>query len=200
MYYNLWNIGKATGHYFSDCPSDQGTFKKAKWQLGSKCSSSYTTLNASIAFQILIITGDLVMVVLGQITSEGDQANTAVSLLSSCPHLKRPEITVSKDTKVYSTADDRKDRTSPRQPDGFIIRKLEEVRGVSGLLELGSLDEIEAKHAPGVVGVSPLELKRLDTFLKAGVAARRAELERAEAEKAAKSLNAEVNEATVPLS
>ena len=71
MYYNLWNIGKATSHYFSDCPSDQGTFKKAKWQLGSKCSSSYTTLNASIAFQILIITGDLVMVVLGQITSEG---------------------------------------------------------------------------------------------------------------------------------
>jgi uncharacterized small protein (DUF1192 family) len=77
---------------------------------------------------------------------------------------------------------------------------LEEVRGVSGLLELGNLDEIEAKHAPGVVGVSPLELKRFDTFLKAGVAARRAELERAEAEKAAKSLNAEVDEATIPLS
>ena len=85
----------------------------------------------------------------------GDQTNTAVSLLSSCPNLKRLEITVSKDTKVYSTADDRKDRTSPRQPDGFIIRKLEEVRGVSGLLELGGLDKIEAKQAPGVVGVSP---------------------------------------------
>lgn len=130
----------------------------------------------------------------------GDQTNTAVSLLSSCSNLKRLEITVSKDTKVYSTADDRKDRTSPRQPDGFIIRKLEEVRGVSGLLELGALEEIEVKDAPSVVGVPPSELKRLDSFLKAGLAARRAELAQAEAEEAAKSVNAEVDEATIPLS
>jgi hypothetical protein len=104
---------------------------------------------------------------------------------------------VSKDTKVYHTEEDRKDRTSRRQPDGFIIRKLEEVRGVSGLLELGglSLEDIEAKHARDVAGVTPSELKRLNTFLKAGLAARRAELARAEAEEAAKSRNAEVDEA-----
>ena len=59
MYYNLWNIRKATSHYFSDCSSDQGTYKKAKWQLGSKCPSSYSTLKASIASQILTTTGDL---------------------------------------------------------------------------------------------------------------------------------------------
>jgi hypothetical protein len=29
MHYNLWNIRKATSHYFSDSSSDQGTFKKA---------------------------------------------------------------------------------------------------------------------------------------------------------------------------
>jgi hypothetical protein len=59
MYYNLWNIRKATSHYFSDCSSDQGTFKKAKWQLGSKCPSSYSTLKASIASQILTTTGPI---------------------------------------------------------------------------------------------------------------------------------------------
>jgi hypothetical protein len=28
MYYNLWNIRKATSHYFSGCSLDQGTFRK----------------------------------------------------------------------------------------------------------------------------------------------------------------------------
>jgi hypothetical protein len=37
--------------------SDQGTFKKAKWQLGSECPSSYSTLKPSIASQILTTTG-----------------------------------------------------------------------------------------------------------------------------------------------
>jgi hypothetical protein len=60
MYHNLWNIGKAMSHYFSDCSSDQGTFKKAKWQLGSKCPSTYSTLKASIASQILTTTGAFV--------------------------------------------------------------------------------------------------------------------------------------------
>ena len=44
-------------NYFSDCSSDQRTIKKAKWQLGSKCPSSYGTLKASITSQILITTG-----------------------------------------------------------------------------------------------------------------------------------------------
>jgi hypothetical protein len=129
----------------------------------------------------------------------GDQTNTAVSLLSSCPNLKRLEVTVSKDTRVYHTKNDRKDRTSRRQPDGFIIRKLEEVRGVSGLLELGGLVSIQVMHAPGATAVTACELKRLDSFLKAGVAARRAELARAEAEEAAKSASAEVDEAATKL-
>jgi hypothetical protein len=30
IYYNLWNIRKATGYYFSDCFSDHGILKKAK--------------------------------------------------------------------------------------------------------------------------------------------------------------------------
>jgi hypothetical protein len=57
MYFNLWNIHKTMSYYFQIVPSDQGTFKKAKWQSGSKCSSSYSTLKASIASPILIITG-----------------------------------------------------------------------------------------------------------------------------------------------
>ena len=58
MYYNLWNIPKATSHYFSIYFSDQETFKKGSWQLGSECPSSYGTLKASIALQILTNTGD----------------------------------------------------------------------------------------------------------------------------------------------
>jgi len=57
MYCNLWNICKVTSHYFSDYSSDQGIFKGAKWQLGSKCPSSYSTLKASIALRILTPTG-----------------------------------------------------------------------------------------------------------------------------------------------
>ena len=48
---------KATSHYFSDCSSDQGTFKKAKWQLDSKCPSSHSTLKRSFASRILTTTG-----------------------------------------------------------------------------------------------------------------------------------------------
>jgi hypothetical protein len=48
MYYNLWNIRKATSHYSSDCFSDQGTFKEAKWHLASKCPSSYSTLKPAL--------------------------------------------------------------------------------------------------------------------------------------------------------
>jgi hypothetical protein len=59
MYCNLWNIRKVTSHYFSDCSSDQGTFKKAKWQLCSKCPSSYSTLKTSIASRILTSAGTL---------------------------------------------------------------------------------------------------------------------------------------------
>ena len=58
MYYKLWNIRKLTSHYFSDCSLNHGTFKKAKWQLGSKCSSSYSTLKTSIALRIQTPTGD----------------------------------------------------------------------------------------------------------------------------------------------
>lgn len=43
--------------YFSDCSSDHGTFKKVKRHLGSKCPSSYCTLKASIASQVLTSTG-----------------------------------------------------------------------------------------------------------------------------------------------
>lgn len=57
-YYNLGNIRKSTSHYFSDFPSDQGTFKKVKWQLGSKCPLSHGTLKGSIAPQILTTTGE----------------------------------------------------------------------------------------------------------------------------------------------
>jgi hypothetical protein len=57
-YYNLWNIRKATSHYFSNFPSDQGTFKRVKRQLGFKCSSSYGTLKGSIKPQILTTPSD----------------------------------------------------------------------------------------------------------------------------------------------
>jgi hypothetical protein len=56
MYYNLWNIRKVTSHSFSDCSSDQGTLKAAKWQLGSECPTSYGILKAGIASQILTTT------------------------------------------------------------------------------------------------------------------------------------------------
>ena len=59
MYNNLWNIGKAMSHYFSDCSSDQGTSKKAKWHLGSECPLSYSTLKASTVSRILTTTGAL---------------------------------------------------------------------------------------------------------------------------------------------
>jgi len=57
MYYNLWNIHEVRGHYCSGFALDQGIFKKAKWQLGSKCPSSYSTLKTSIASRILTPTG-----------------------------------------------------------------------------------------------------------------------------------------------
>ncbi len=57
MYYNLWNIRKARSHYFSDCSPGQGTFDEGRWQLAFKCPSSYSTLKASIASQILTTTG-----------------------------------------------------------------------------------------------------------------------------------------------
>jgi len=57
VYCNLWNTRKVTSHSFSDCSSDQGTFKKAKWQLGPNCPSSYSTLKTSIASRILTPTG-----------------------------------------------------------------------------------------------------------------------------------------------
>jgi hypothetical protein len=57
MYYNLWNIRKATSHYFLDCSSDQGTFIKVKWQLSFKCPSSYSTLKTSTASRIQTPTG-----------------------------------------------------------------------------------------------------------------------------------------------
>jgi len=129
----------------------------------------------------------------------GDRTDTAVSLLSSCLKLKRLEVTVSKDTKVYDSEDDHYwDPTLPRQRNGFIIRKLEEVRGVSGLLELGEMVEIEAKHAPGVVAVHPSELERLNTILKAGfagAAARAAELARAREKEATMSLRGQLRRA-----
>jgi hypothetical protein len=51
------SLDPALDHYFSDCSSDQGTLQKAKWQLGSKCPSSYSTLKPSIASRILTPTG-----------------------------------------------------------------------------------------------------------------------------------------------
>jgi len=36
----------------ADCSLDQGTLKKAKWQLFSKCRSSYSKLKTSIALRI----------------------------------------------------------------------------------------------------------------------------------------------------
>jgi len=45
------------GHCFSDYSLDQGTFKKAKYKLRAKCSSSYSTLKISIASRILTTTG-----------------------------------------------------------------------------------------------------------------------------------------------
>jgi hypothetical protein len=59
MYYNSWNICKATSHCFLDCSSDQGTIIKAKWQLSSKCPSSYSILKTSIASRIRTTTGGL---------------------------------------------------------------------------------------------------------------------------------------------
>jgi hypothetical protein len=59
MYYNSWNICKATSHCFLDCSSDQGTIIKAKWQLSSKCPSSYSILKTSIASRIRATTGGL---------------------------------------------------------------------------------------------------------------------------------------------
>jgi hypothetical protein len=35
--------------------------KEVKWELGSKCPSSYSTLKASIKLQILITTGDMLV-------------------------------------------------------------------------------------------------------------------------------------------
>ena len=106
---------------------------------------------------------------------------------------------MSKDTKVYDSEDDHYwDPTLPRQRNGFIIRKLEEVRGVSGLLELGEMVEIEAKHAPGVVAVHPSELERLNTILKAGfagAAARAAELARVREKEATMSLRGQLRRA-----
>ena len=52
MYYNLWNICKVTSHCFSDCSLDQGTFKLTKWQLRSKCPSSYSTLKVSMRYKL----------------------------------------------------------------------------------------------------------------------------------------------------
>jgi hypothetical protein len=57
--YNSWNICKATSHCFLDCSLDQGTIIKAKWQLSSKCPSSYSTLKTSIASRIRTTTGGL---------------------------------------------------------------------------------------------------------------------------------------------
>jgi hypothetical protein len=57
MYYNSWNIRKATSHCFLDCSWDHGTIIKAKWQLSSECPSSYSTLKTSIASRILTTTG-----------------------------------------------------------------------------------------------------------------------------------------------
>ena len=55
---NYGTFVKVTSHYFSDDSSDQGTFKKAKWQLGSKCPSDNSTLKTSIASPILTPIGD----------------------------------------------------------------------------------------------------------------------------------------------
>jgi hypothetical protein len=49
MYWNIWKIHKVTSHCFSDCSLDQGTFRNAEWQLGSKFTSSHSTLKTSIA-------------------------------------------------------------------------------------------------------------------------------------------------------
>jgi len=64
MYYNLWNVGTATSHYFSDCSSNQGTFEIASWLLGSKCPSNYSILKASLTLQILTTTGGCVSIIL----------------------------------------------------------------------------------------------------------------------------------------
>jgi hypothetical protein len=75
--FNVWNIRKVTSHYFSDCFPDQGTFKKANWQLGSKCSSSYSTLKTSIASRILTPTGGVC------IAEEASKMSTALLALSA---------------------------------------------------------------------------------------------------------------------
>ena len=58
-YYNSRNARKATSQYFLDCSSGQGTIIKVKWQLSSKCPSSYSTLKTSIASRIPTTTGAL---------------------------------------------------------------------------------------------------------------------------------------------
>ena len=57
MYSNSRNVCKATSQYFLDCSSGQGTIIKAKWQLSSKCPSSYSTLKTSTASRIQTPTG-----------------------------------------------------------------------------------------------------------------------------------------------
>jgi hypothetical protein len=57
IYHNLWNNHKAPSHYFLNCSSDPGTFKKVKWQLGSKSPSNHGTLKPSIASRILTTAG-----------------------------------------------------------------------------------------------------------------------------------------------
>jgi len=72
MYYNSWNTCKATSHCFLDCSSDQGTVIRAKWQLRSKCPSSYSILKTSIASRIRSTTG-LSLVFPAPITSSPPQ-------------------------------------------------------------------------------------------------------------------------------
>jgi hypothetical protein len=53
---SLWRLSNVTSHYSSDCSLNLGTVRRAKWQLGSKCPSSYSTLKGSIGSQILTTT------------------------------------------------------------------------------------------------------------------------------------------------
>ena len=87
IYYNLQNIRNLTSHYFSDCSLDQGTFKKVKWQLGSKCSSSYSTLKISTASRIRTPTGDPKLKVSATALNHGKPLSSPLFLHQSQPDL-----------------------------------------------------------------------------------------------------------------
>ena len=56
MYCNLWNICKVMSNCFLNCSSNQGTFKKAKWQLDSICPSDVCKSKKLLGFLMKLST------------------------------------------------------------------------------------------------------------------------------------------------